>query len=113
MEIFPQEQIKKAEEILRDNGIDEDETSTVLQAIGYALLNVELYPEGIQKGLRFMPTYEYFVTGAATFSVEADSFEEAEEIMEKEFYKGLFDCGDFDSVEYDFEEAYNDDDDDE
>lgn len=33
------------EQILVDNGIDEDEASTVLQAIGYSLLNTELYPE--------------------------------------------------------------------
>ena len=33
------------EQILVDNGIDEDEASTVLQAIGYSLLNIELYPE--------------------------------------------------------------------
>ena len=33
------------EQILVDNGIDEDEASTVLQAIGYSLLNTELYPD--------------------------------------------------------------------
>ena len=36
--------IKEAEKILIDNGIEEDEASTVLQAIGYALLDEELYP---------------------------------------------------------------------
>ena len=35
--------IKKAEQILIDNGIEADEADTVLQAIGYALLNTELY----------------------------------------------------------------------
>lgn len=35
--------IKKAEQILVDNGIEADEADTVLQAIGYALLNTELY----------------------------------------------------------------------
>lgn len=39
------EKIKKAEQILIDNGIEEDEAQTVLQAIGYALLDEELYPE--------------------------------------------------------------------
>jgi hypothetical protein len=34
-----------AEKVLVDNGIEEDEASTVLQAIGYSLLNTELYPE--------------------------------------------------------------------
>lgn len=37
---------KLAEKILIDNGIDDDEASTVLQAIGYALLDIELYPDG-------------------------------------------------------------------
>ena len=34
-----------AEKVLIDNGIDADEADTVLQAIGYALLDAELYPE--------------------------------------------------------------------
>ena len=37
--------IKKAEQILIDNGIETDEAGIVLQAIGYALLDMELYPE--------------------------------------------------------------------
>ena len=32
-----------AEQILIDNGIEEDEAQTVLQALGYALLDAELY----------------------------------------------------------------------
>ena len=43
-EITP-EQITAAEQILIDNGIDEYEVDTVLQAVGYALLDTELYPE--------------------------------------------------------------------
>lgn len=39
------EQIKAAEQVLIDNGIDADEAETVLQAIGYTLLDEELYPE--------------------------------------------------------------------
>lgn len=39
------EQIKKAEQVLIDNGIDADDAALVLQAIGYGLLDVELYPE--------------------------------------------------------------------
>lgn len=35
--------ITKAEKILTDNGIEMDEAQTVLQAIGYALLDTELY----------------------------------------------------------------------
>jgi hypothetical protein len=37
--------ITATEQVLIDNGIEEDEASTVLQAIGYSLLNTELYPE--------------------------------------------------------------------
>ncbi len=43
---FPRkEAIEAAKQVLIDNGIDEDEAQTVLQAIGYALLDTELYPE--------------------------------------------------------------------
>ena len=42
---IPADNIKKAEEVLADNGIEEDETSEVLQAIGYTLLDAELYPD--------------------------------------------------------------------
>lgn len=37
--------VEAAEKVLVDNGIEEDEASTVLQAIGYALMDTELYPE--------------------------------------------------------------------
>lgn len=37
--------IKKAEQVLVDNGIEQDEAATVLQALGYALLDKELYPK--------------------------------------------------------------------
>lgn len=39
------DKIKATEQILIDNGVDEDEANTVLQAVGYALLDTELYPE--------------------------------------------------------------------
>ena len=39
------DQIHAAEQCLIDNGIEQDEAYTVLQAIGYILLDVELYPE--------------------------------------------------------------------
>lgn len=39
------EKIKAAEQILIDNGIAEEEAGTVLQAIGHALLDTELFPE--------------------------------------------------------------------
>ena len=37
--------VKEALKILVDNGVDKDEAETVLQAVGYALLNMELFPE--------------------------------------------------------------------
>ena len=37
------EDVRNAEQVLIDNGIEPDEASTVLQAIGYVLLDVELY----------------------------------------------------------------------
>lgn len=37
--------IRKAEKVLKDNGIAKDEAATVLQALGYVLMDAELYPE--------------------------------------------------------------------
>jgi hypothetical protein len=37
------EDIRRAEQVLIDNGIDADEVDIVLQAVGYTLLNTELY----------------------------------------------------------------------
>lgn len=39
------ERIAKAEQILIDNGIDIDEAPIVLQALGYVLMDEELYEE--------------------------------------------------------------------
>ena len=39
------EDIKNAKQVLIDNGIEEDEADVVLQAIGYTLLDTELYPQ--------------------------------------------------------------------
>ena len=39
------ERISKAEQCLIDNGIEPDEAPIVLQALGYILLDEELYPE--------------------------------------------------------------------
>ena len=44
-EKISKEQIARAEQILIDNGVEEDEAKIVLQAIGYALLDEELYPQ--------------------------------------------------------------------
>ena len=43
--ITSKEEIKKSEQVLIDNGIEKDEAQVVLQAIGYTLLGIELYPE--------------------------------------------------------------------
>ena len=37
--------IEKALKVLADNGIEEDETETVLQAVCYTLLGVEIFEE--------------------------------------------------------------------
>ena len=42
-----EEDVVKAQQVLIDNGIDEDEADSVLQALGYTLLGVELYPNEI------------------------------------------------------------------
>lgn len=39
------ERISKTEQCLIDNGIEPDEAPVVLQALGYILLDEELYPE--------------------------------------------------------------------
>lgn len=39
------ERIQKAKQCLMDNGLDEDDAHCVLQAIGYILLDEELFPE--------------------------------------------------------------------
>ena len=38
------EDIKRTKQVLIDNGIEEDEADAVLQAIGYTLIDTELYP---------------------------------------------------------------------
>ena len=40
------DQIEAAEKILIDNGIKADEASTVLEAIGFALINQDIYVHG-------------------------------------------------------------------
>lgn len=47
------DKIRAAEKCLIDNGIEPDEASIVLQAIGYILLDEELYPDD--------PTAEFVV----------------------------------------------------
>lgn len=46
--MISKEKIAQAEKILIDNGVETDEAKIVLQAIGYALLDEELYPRTFQ-----------------------------------------------------------------
>lgn len=48
--LISNDKIKAAEKCLIDNGIEFEEASTVLQAIGYILLDVELYPDNEMEG---------------------------------------------------------------
>lgn len=41
--MIDKDKVKAAEQVLVDNGIEADEASTVLQAIGFALLDEDLY----------------------------------------------------------------------
>ena len=41
---IPESRIEDTKLVLADNGIEKDETETVLQAIGYTLLDTELFP---------------------------------------------------------------------
>lgn len=43
------EKIRNAEKCLIDNGIEAEEAATVLQAIGYILLDMELYPDNARE----------------------------------------------------------------
>lgn len=45
MSKISKDKLRKAEQILVDNGIEKGAASTVLQALGYALLDEELYDE--------------------------------------------------------------------
>ena len=40
-------QVDKALQCLIDNGIDQDEACVILQALGYILLDEELFPEEV------------------------------------------------------------------
>lgn len=42
---YADEQIRRAEQCLINNGVEPDEAWVVLQALGYILLDEELYPE--------------------------------------------------------------------
>jgi len=48
------EDIAAAEQVLKDNGIEADEAATVLRALGYVLLDTELYPKETEGEKRYV-----------------------------------------------------------
>ena len=52
--MISKEKIKLAEKCLVDNGIEEDEAEIVLQALGYILLDMELYPDEDKKSTEYV-----------------------------------------------------------
>lgn len=48
------EDIAAAERVLKDNGIEADEAMAVLQALGYAMLDTELYPKETEGEKRYV-----------------------------------------------------------
>lgn len=71
------EAIEKTKQVLIDNGIGEDKAETVLQAIGYTLLDKELFPEVKEYTVSIAINARYDLTVKAT-SVE-DAFEQAKQ----------------------------------
>lgn len=100
MNSIGKEQIKRAEQVLIDNGIEPDEASTVLQAIGYTLLDTELYKEEDEddkpKTKKF--TFRFHTHGWIDITVEAENEEEAAELASDKYNEG-----DYDDSDYDFE----------
>lgn len=59
--------IGRALEVLIDNGVDADEAPTVLQAIGYTLLDAELFPvDTASESYVRIRTYDHFEYGDGT-----------------------------------------------
>ena len=99
------EQIKAAEQVLIDNGIEADEAETVLQAIGYTLLDEELYPEeepeNTPKKQKF--TFRFHTHGWVDISVEAENAEEAADIASDKYNNGEYDASNEDFENTDME----------
>ncbi len=81
--MIEKEKIKLAEKCLMDNGIEANEVETVLQAIGYILIDEELYPEGDK--VPDMKIWKVPVCWQACghYFVRAKSFEDAAKYIEK------------------------------
>lgn len=81
------DKIRAAEKCLIDNGIEPDEANTVLQAIGYILLDTELYPVDYQDR-----------------SIIGTVFEDSEELGREEAYSlGYVKEGELTERYFDFE----------
>lgn len=99
------ENVQAAEQVLIDNGIEPDEAQTVLQAIGYTLLNEELYPEeeteDAPKKQKF--TFRFHTHGWTDITVEAENAEEAAELASDKYNEGDYDDSDSDFENTDME----------
>lgn len=90
------EQIKAAEQVLIDNGIEADDVKTVLQEIGCTLLDEKLYPEeeteDAPKTQKF--TFRFHTHGWTDITVEAEDEEEAAELASDKYNEGDYDDSD-------------------
>lgn len=69
-----EQQIVAAEQCLIDNGIDADEADTVLQAIGYILLNAELYHNAYEVDYLIAKQFN----GAGTYNIHFNDNDETQ-----------------------------------
>ena len=100
------EDVKNAEQVLIDNGIEPDEAQTVLQAIGYTLLDLEIYDEGEEKELpkkKQKFTFRFHTHGWTDITVEAEDAEEAAELASDKYNNGDYDDSDSDFENTDME----------
>lgn len=99
------ENIKRAEQVLIDNGIEPDEAETVLQAIGYTLLDEELYPEEDDEDepTKKKFTFRFHTHGWTDITVEAEDEDEAAELASDKYNEGDYDDSDSDFENTDME----------
>lgn len=88
--------LKKAEKILTDNGVEADEAQTVLQAVGYALLDKELYPakdtfrplsfiNDAEKMVDFFAMSKEAFLGSYSYLSEGEYDQTAQDVLERTF----------------------------
>lgn len=82
------DRIARALQCLEDNGVDSDETEIVLQALGYILLDKELFPDEDQ-GSRKVDSLEEEIK--TVDELEANGFEHAGYRKQYDFYRKLVD----------------------